>query len=79
MIRSRHRLTGVHDVTLASAASTAVLTVGLAVYAALIFVGIAVAIYDARRHRRGRATAAAVMVGVLTLGGLVVAIASSVA
>lgn len=67
-----------HDVTLASAASTAALTVGLAAYAAMIFAGIAVAIFDARRHRRGRATAAAVMVGVLTLGGLVVAIASSV-
>ena len=68
-----------HNVTLANAASTAALTVGLATYAALIFAGIAVAIFDARRHRRGRATAAAVMVGVLTLGGLVVAIASSVA
>jgi hypothetical protein len=31
------------------------------------------------RHRRGRPTAAAVMVGVLTKGGLVYAIASSVA
>jgi hypothetical protein len=69
----------VHTVTLVNAASTAALTVGLAAYAALIFAGIAVAIFDARRHRRGRATAAAVMVGVLTLGGLVVAIASSVA
>ena len=68
-----------HNVTLANAASTAALTVGLATYAALIFAGIAVAIYDARRHRRGRATAAAVIVGVLTLAGLVVAIASSVA
>jgi hypothetical protein len=69
----------VHNGTLAGVASTAALTVGLAVYAALIFVGIAVAIYDARRHRRGRAIAAAVMVGVLTLGGLVIAIVSSVA
>lgn len=68
-----------HNVTVASAASTAALTVGLAAYAALIFAGIAVAIFDARRHRRGRATAAAVMVGVLTLAGLIVAIASSVA
>lgn len=68
-----------HNVTLAGTASTAALTVGLAAYAALIFVGIAVAIYDARRHRRGRAIAAAVMVGVLTLGGLVIAIVSSVA
>ena len=42
-------------------------------------VGIAVKIYDARRFRRGRAIAAAVMVGVLTLGGLVIAIVSSVA
>lgn len=68
-----------HNVTLASAASTAGLTVGLSAYAALIFAGIAVAIYDARRHRRGRATAAAVIVGVLTLGGLVMAILSSIA
>ncbi|MCV7226626.1 hypothetical protein [Mycolicibacterium komossense] len=67
-----------HNVTLANAASTAALTVGLAAYAALIFAGIAVAIFDARRHRRGRATAAAVMVGLLTLAGLVFAIASSV-
>lgn len=67
-----------HNVTLANAASTAALTVGLATYEALIFAGIAVAIYDARRHRRGRATAAAVMVGVLTLGGLVMAIICSV-
>lgn len=68
-----------HNVTLANATSTAALTVGLSAYAALIFAGIAVAIFDARRHRRGRATAAAVMVGVLTLVGLVVAIVSSVA
>lgn len=68
-----------HNVILANAASTAALTVGLSAYAALIFTGIAVAIFDARRHRRGRAIAAAVMVGVLTLGGLVIAIASSVA
>lgn len=70
---------GVHNVTLASATSTAAMTVGLAAYAALIFAGIALAIYDARRHRRGRAIAAAVMVAVLTLGGLVIAIVSSIA
>ncbi|WP_422747033.1 hypothetical protein ACN27E_04940 [Mycobacterium sp. WMMD1722] len=68
-----------HDATMASAASTAALTMGLTFYAALIFAGIAVAIYDARRHRRGRATTAAVIVGLLTLAGLVVAIVSSVA
>jgi hypothetical protein len=69
----------VHNVTLASAASTAALTAGLMAYAALILAGIAVAIFDARRHRRRRAIAAAVMVGMLTLGGLVIAILSSVA
>lgn len=68
-----------HNVTLASPASTAALTVGLMAYAALILAGIAVAIFDARRHRRRRAIAAAAMVGVLTLGGLVMAIISSVA
>ncbi|WP_019971087.1 hypothetical protein [Mycobacterium sp. 141] len=68
-----------HNVTLTSAAATAALTVGLAAYAALIFAGIAVAIYDIRRRRRGRAIAAAMMVGVLTLGGLIIAIVSSVA
>ncbi|BBZ75978.1 hypothetical protein MANY_13150 [Mycolicibacterium anyangense] len=68
-----------HHVTLlASPASTAALTVGLATYAALIFAGIAVAIYDVRRHRRGRAIAGAVLVGVLTVIGLVIAILSSV-
>ncbi len=68
-----------HSVTIASAASTAALTVGLAAYAGLILAGIAIAIYDARRHRRNRAIAAAVVVGVLTLGGLVIAIVSSIA
>lgn len=68
-----------HHVTLASAASTAALTAGLMAYAALMLAGIAVAIFDARRHRRRRAIAAAVMVGMLTLGGLVIAILSSVA
>lgn len=66
------------NVTLASTASAAALTVGLAAYPALMFTCIAVAIYHARRHRRGRAIAAAVMVGVLTLVGLVGAIVSSV-
>ena len=68
-----------HNLTLSSAASTAVLTAGLMAYSALILAGIAVAIFDARRHRRNRAIAAAVLVGVLTLGGLVIAVVSSVA
>lgn len=67
-----------HNVILASPASTATLTLGLAAYAALILASIAVAIYDVRRHRRGRAIASAVMAGLLTLGGLVTAIVSSV-
>lgn len=68
-----------HDVTVASAATSAALTVGLAVYAALILAAIAVVIDGARRHQRSRAIAAGVVVGVLTLGGLVAAIVSSVA
>jgi hypothetical protein len=67
------------DVTLASAAGPATLTLALAVYAAAILVSLAVAIDGARRHLRRRVTAAAVMVGVLTVGGLVIAIVSSVA
>lgn len=68
-----------HNVTLASAPATAALTVGLAAYAALILAGIAVAINDVRQHRRGRAIAAAVMVGGLILISLVIAIVTSVA
>ena len=66
--------------TVTLAASTApALTVGLAVYAALILGILAVAVDGARRRRRRQAITAAVIVGVLTLGGLVVAIISSVA
>ncbi|BBZ23100.1 hypothetical protein [Mycolicibacter hiberniae] len=68
-----------HEVTLASAAEAATLTVGLSVYAALMLVSIAVAIDSARRHRRRRTIYAAVMVGILILGGLVAAIFSSIA
>lgn len=68
-----------HNVILASAASTAGLTMGLVGYATLIFISLAMTIYYARRNRRGQATAAAVVVGVLTVGGLVVAILSSIA
>lgn len=66
------------NATLASASSAAALTVGLTAYPALMFACIAVTIYYVRRHRRGRAIAAAVMVGVLTLVGLFIAIVSSV-
>ncbi|MDO3399195.1 hypothetical protein QWI29_04070 [Mycolicibacterium neoaurum] len=68
-----------HNVTLASPAVAAALTAGLTVYAALILTSIAVAIYYARRQRRRPAIATAVLVGILTVGGLVMAIVSSVA
>lgn len=68
-----------HEVTLASAGEAAMLTVGLSVYTALFLASIAVAVDSARRHRRRHAIYAAVMVGVLTLGGLVAAIFSSIA
>ncbi|MGV0837844.1 hypothetical protein [Mycolicibacterium thermoresistibile] len=67
-----------HNVTLTSTAATAALTAGLAAYSALILAGIAVAIHGARRQRRLQAIAGAVTVGVLTLAGLIMAIASSV-
>ncbi|UVO11496.1 hypothetical protein NM962_16210 [Mycobacterium sp. SVM_VP21] len=68
-----------HEVTLASTGEAAMLTVGLSVYTALTLASIAVAIESARRHRRRRAIYAAIMVGVLILGGLVAAIFSSIA
>ncbi|BBY35617.1 hypothetical protein BST33_04430 [Mycolicibacter minnesotensis] len=67
-----------HEVTLASAGEAAMLTVGLSVYTALILVSIAVAIDSARRHRRRHAIYAGVIVGVLTLGGLIAAVFSSI-
>ncbi|CAM3240923.1 DUF4190 domain-containing protein [Mycobacterium intermedium] len=69
---------GMHSVTLASPATTATLTVALAAYAAAILVAMAVAIDGARRRQRRRAIASSVIVGVLTLAGLVIAIVSSV-
>ncbi|OBH20218.1 hypothetical protein EHH44_02265 [Mycolicibacter terrae] len=68
-----------HKVTLASTGEPMMLTVGLSIYAALVLASIAVAIDSARRRRRRRAICASVMVGILTLGGLVAAIFSSVA
>ncbi|KAA1429796.1 hypothetical protein [Mycolicibacter arupensis] len=68
-----------HEVTLASSGEAAILTVGLSIYTALILVSIAVAIDSARRQRRRQTIYAAVMVGVLILGGLVAAVFSSIA
>jgi ABC-type Fe3+ transport system permease subunit len=58
--------------------TAALLTLGLVLYASLIFVGIALAIYYVRRNQKARAITAATAVGVLTVAGLVAAIASSV-
>lgn len=63
---------------MADAAGTAALTLGLAVYAALIFVSIALVVRESRRHRGGRAIAAGVVAALLTVAGLVAAIVSSV-
>ncbi len=68
-----------HETTLAGAAETAVLTFGMSAYAAVILAGIALAIHESRRHRRGRAIGAVAVVAVLTVAGVVAAIVSSVA
>ena len=54
--------------------TAALLTLGLVLYASLIFVGIALAIYYVRRNQKARAITAATAVGVLTVAGLVAAI-----
>jgi len=56
----------------------AMLTLGMTVFAALILAALAVAVSESRRGRRGRAIAAASVVGVLTVLGLVLAIVSSI-
>jgi sulfite exporter TauE/SafE len=68
-----------HKAALANTGEAVMLTVGLSILAALTLASIAVAIDSAHRRRRRRAICASVMVGVLTLGGLVAAIYSSVA
>jgi len=68
----------VHTWRVHPASNPAVMTIALVVYSTLIFIGIALAVYYARRQRRGRAITAASIVGVLTVVGLVVAIWSAV-
>lgn len=65
-------------VLVAEASDPAMLTLGLTSFAALILIALAVAVSESRRGRRGRAIAAASVVGVLTVLGLVLAIVSSV-
>lgn len=61
----------------AASPGPAALTLALVIYSALILASIAIAIYEVRRHRRGRAIAAASLVAALTVLGLVLAILSS--
>lgn len=55
------------------------LTVGIAVYAAVILAALGTAVVSIQQRRRGRALAAALVVAVLTIAGVVVAIVSSIA
>ncbi|GAB26257.1 hypothetical protein GOPIP_094_00050 [Gordonia polyisoprenivorans NBRC 16320 = JCM 10675] len=55
------------------------LTIGISVYAAAILIAVGLGISAARQGRRRTAIACAVVVGVLTVAGVIVAVASSVA
>ncbi len=59
-------------------ANAAALTLGIAVYAAAILIGIGVGINALTHHRRNRAIGAFAVVGVLTVAGVVIAVASSI-
>ncbi|MDL9938451.1 hypothetical protein QSJ18_17010 [Gordonia sp. ABSL1-1] len=61
-----------------SASDAALLTLGISLYAAVILVCIGVGISAARSRRRRLAIIMAWVVGALTLGGLAIAIYSSV-
>lgn len=56
----------------------ALLTVGISVYAAAILVGVGLGISYARKGRRQAAIICAVVVGILTVAGVIIAIASSI-
>ena len=58
--------------------SPALLTLGISLYSAVILIGIGVGINAARHGRRRLAIVMAVIVGVLTVVGVVLAILSSV-
>ncbi|MFW0796230.1 hypothetical protein AAFP30_20625 [Gordonia sp. CPCC 205515] len=59
--------------------AAALLTIGIAVYAAVILVAIGLGINAIQHGRKNRAIAMAVVVGVLTVAGVVVAVISAVA
>ncbi|MGW0037028.1 hypothetical protein [Gordonia sp. NPDC003376] len=54
------------------------LTIGISVYAAAILIAVGVGLTAARQGRRRRAIISAVIVGILTVAGVVVAVASSI-
>lgn len=58
--------------------AVAAMTLGISVYAAIILVCVGLGIHYMQRGRRRPATVCAVIVGVLTVAGLIIAIASSV-
>ncbi|MFT4126311.1 MAG: hypothetical protein QM662_08785 [Gordonia sp. (in: high G+C Gram-positive bacteria)] len=60
------------------AGTAALLTVGISVYAAAILIAVGLGISAARQGRRERALGCAVVVGVLTVAGVVVAVLSSI-
>ncbi|MGV9710662.1 hypothetical protein ACWDTI_08355 [Gordonia sp. NPDC003424] len=59
--------------------AAALLTIGIAAYAAVILVAIGLGINAIQHGRRNRAIAMAIVVGVLTVAGVVVAVLSAVA
>lgn len=58
--------------------AAALLTLGIALYAAVILVAIGVGINAIQHGRKNRAIAMAVIVGVLTIAGVIVAVFSAV-
>ncbi|MGC4933764.1 hypothetical protein ACLQ3C_08775 [Gordonia sp. DT30] len=62
-----------------SDSAVAGLTIGISVYAAAILIGVGLAISAAQRGRRRLAITCAVIVGVLTIAGVIAAVLSSVA
>ncbi|MGW5523581.1 hypothetical protein [Gordonia sp. NPDC003950] len=60
-------------------AAVAGLTIGISVYAAVILIAVGLGISAARRGQRRAAWIYAVVVGVLTVAGVVIAVASSIA
>ncbi|WLP91705.1 hypothetical protein [Gordonia sp. NB41Y] len=71
------RLTGPQILAMGDAA-VAGLTIGISVYAAAILIAVGMGLTAARQGRRRRAIICAVIVGILTVAGVVIAVASSI-